>query len=224
MYGSLAQVISHRSLRSISASMAMSPSGRPAIGTRETLAWALTVPLGLNWSTTLRTSGLSAMSSVSSIGTDSAVMSSLTTASGPGFVDGPLHVQRAAADAEGLHVDRQRVLLQGERAPQVVERIGEMAVVGRDVVAGDLGAQLDRPAGHGAGEVDLGADEPAGLEDVPELDVLGRRPGRGAAAGRAPGRSARRAGPAARGAGRPAASSRGRAGWSRRCSPRRDGS
>ena len=85
------QVISHRSLRSISASMAMSPSGRPAIGTRETAAWALTVPLGLNWSTTFRTSGLSALSSVSSIGTDSAVMSSLTTASGPGFVDGPLH-------------------------------------------------------------------------------------------------------------------------------------
>ncbi len=63
-----------------------------------------------------------------------------------------------------------------ERTPQVVERIGEMAVVGRDVVAGDLGAQRDRPAGHGAGEVDLGADDPAGLEEVPELGVLLRRP------------------------------------------------
>ncbi len=84
VYGSLTQVISHRSLRSISASMAIFPSGRPAIGTRETLAWPLTVPLGLNWSTTLRTSGLSASSNVLSIGTDSAVMSSLTTASGPG--------------------------------------------------------------------------------------------------------------------------------------------
>ena len=84
VYGSFSQVISHRSLRSISASIAMRPSGRPAIGTRETAAWPLTVPLGLNWLTTFLTSGLSALRSVLSIGTDSAVMSSLTTASGPG--------------------------------------------------------------------------------------------------------------------------------------------
>ncbi len=95
---------------------------------------------------------------------------------GPGRLDGPCHGQGTAADADGLHIDGQRPFLQGERAPEVVEGIGEMAVVDRDVVAGDLGAELDRPAGYGATQIDLRADAPAGLEEVPELEVLPRRP------------------------------------------------
>jgi hypothetical protein len=51
-----------------------------------------------------------------------------------------------------------------------------MAVRRGNVVAVDLRAPLDRTIENSAGQVDLGADEPARLEKIPELDVLRRRP------------------------------------------------
>ncbi len=81
------------------------------------------------------------------------------------------------------HVNRQDLLFELELTPQVVDRVGEMTVVRRDVLAGDLGAELDRPAGRGTREVNLGVDEPSRLEDVPELVILGGGPAAERAAG-----------------------------------------
>ena len=95
----------------------------------------LDLPLGLNWSTTLRTSGciafLQRLVDRHRLGLDVELDHGIDAR----VLDGPLQAAAAGRHVEGLHVDRQHVLFQGQRAAQVVERIGEMAIVRRDVVA-----------------------------------------------------------------------------------------
>ena len=124
-------------------------------------------------STTLRTSGGSASRNASSIGTDSASMSRLTTASGPGLSIVPASRAGLLAD-QALRSTVEPLLLQRELAAQVFERIGEVAVDRRHVAADHGRPHAHRPPLPLPHQAKLGVDLAARLEDVPELVELGR--------------------------------------------------
>ena len=108
-----------------------------------------------------------------SIGTDSALIFRLTTASEPGLSMVP--ARRAGfSPIRHLRSTVSRRFSSVEPAAHVLERIGEVAIDGRHVAAATVAL---RPPGRlrSPHQVKRGVDIPARLEDIPELGELGRR-------------------------------------------------
>ncbi|MBV8269657.1 MAG: hypothetical protein JO252_25315, partial [Planctomycetaceae bacterium] len=95
---------------------------------------------------------------------------------GAGVVDRAPGVERLVAQ-QRPEIDLDLLLLEGQPALDVVDRVLEVAVGHRDVAAIDRPAEPDRPPLRGADHVHGRADPPAGLEVGPELGELGRGPG-----------------------------------------------
>ena len=159
--------------------MARCPSGLapgPLIGSRKTRTAALTEPLGLNRSTTLRTSGGRAAMNAASIGTTVGPDVQPDHRVGPRVVDGPDQARRLLAD-QAPQVDLELPVVQDELAAHVFERIGEVAIDRRHVAAGDRRLDVQRAVGLPAEQVERGVDAAPRLEDLPELDELLGGPG-----------------------------------------------